>query len=157
MVEAKRRRESGEAKNGICPAALFVYSGDDERDAVLASIDFDPGLLPVVAVGSLHVLNWPKRPDEQDRLISRCTNELLPIEESRKVAVLALFGHLGRVAAVNWDEAKRKLPDAHLFSVVIQDSDEGYHFSYTARSAGLARETSEALAREMRIPGPTPH
>ena len=61
--------------NIACPDALFVYSPDDERDAMLTAAGFPAkATASVVAVGNLHMLRWPKLAKSAQRLLSRCTD-----------------------------------------------------------------------------------
>lgn len=152
--------------NTACPDALFVYSPDDERDAMLAAAGFETetDISTIVAAGYLHMLKWPKQETAAQRLMSRCTDGLLPIEITRTMPVMPLFGDRRRMqrvidgeVPVNWIEAKRKLPTAPLFLVAIQDIGDSYHFIYTKQFTEIARSMGESLARGIHDAGPTRH
>ncbi len=150
----------------ICPDAVFVYAPDDEREAMLTAARFPPDrTASVVALGFLHMLRWPGQKAKADRLMSQCTDGLLPIEDTRGLPVIALFGDRQRMqraidedfVSVDWTEVKRKLPAAPVFLVAIQDAGDTYHFSYTEQHPELARGMGERLARGIRDTGPTRH
>jgi hypothetical protein len=175
MGEAKRRREAAgaagdegfaEYRAGFTPDAVFVYAPDLEREAMMTAAGFPTtAVASVVAVGCLHMLRWPKQKDKADRLMSRCTDGLLPIEITQAMPIIALFGDRQQMQraitddflGVNWTEVKRRLPDAPLFIVTIQDLGDRYHFSYAGQLRELARGMGEALARGIRETGSTRH
>ena len=89
---------------------------------------------------------------------------MLPIEITCTMPVVALFSDRQQMqraidgdVLVDWDEAKRKLPDAPLFIVTIQDAGDTYHFSYAKQFAEIARGMGESLARGIHEAGPTRH
>jgi len=115
-----------------------------------AAFDGDPS--SVVAIGSLHMLTWPKKEAAGEQLLSRCTDFLLPIEVTRTMGVIPLFGDHRRMqhvidgdVSVNWTEAKRKLPAAPVFLVSIQDVGDRYTFGYVKQFPEISRGMGEAL------------
>ena len=150
----------------ICPDAVFVYTPDDEREAMLAAAGFPTAsVASVVAVGCLHMLRWPKQKDAADRLMSRCTDGLMPIEITRTMPVIALFGDRQRMqraidedfVSVDWTEVKCKLPDAPLIIVAIQDIGDKYYSTYAQQASEIARGMGASLARGIHDPEPTRH
>ena len=105
---------------------------------------------PLVVRGNLHMLNWPDDETEQNALVSRCADDVLPpgrLAEIQQVyAIDAKCRGPDERPPVDWQDIIKHLPRAPVITVLIFDAgDTGWVCSYEKKSRQVSRQQSRIL------------
>ena len=132
----------------VFPDAIFVPMPLDV--AAKKVIRLQPVERRIALYGNLHVLDWPREGlVEQQELVSRCADDLLPPDRYALEQVYAIDAQCrppSERPTVDWQDVVKRLPRARIAMVIILDAGPGWGFLYEVKSRADSQQQSRMLA-----------